>query len=237
MKHINKASLLLSLIITALTPTLFAAGGGGHSVGGSIIMMTPAQNDIDALIDLANQSAGGISTKAMGTAYEFMGHYTYRFSGTMFALQFRPSYFMHSSKGSGSGGDYNYELSGFTFFPMFRMTPLENSFIKFFMQLGLGYGRLSGAITEGAASIDFAGGNFGAMTGIGAEFCFTDEHCMVIEGNFRYLPIERNIASSVNGSFTSLSRAIKNKEVEYLDTDLRTTMSGVQGVLGYTYNF
>ena len=155
----------------------------------------------------------------------------------MFAFHFRPSYFTQSTTGSGAGGDYDYSLSGFTAFPMFRLIPLENNFIKFYMQLGLGYGKLSGKITEGAADIDFSGSAFGAMGGIGAEFCFTDSHCMTLEGNVRYLPIERNIASSVSGNFSSLTRAIKNKEVEYADSDLKTTMSGVQGVIGYVYNF
>jgi hypothetical protein len=223
-----------------------ASGGGGSSIGGGLLFSSSSQEDMDTLISGANARAGGISTKNFGSAYELLGYYQYRFSGTMFAVQFRPSYFTQSTTGSGTAGNYDYKLSGFTTFGILRLYALENSFMKFFLQGGVGYGRLMGEITEVDSSVNFAGGNFGALGGLGAEFCFTPNHCMVIEGNLRYLPIERNISTSyTNGAsgFASGSVSQPNagssseSEVEINGQDLKTTMGGLQGLLSYTYNF
>lgn len=225
---------------TNLTNVHAAAGGGGHSLGGLLIFTSPSQDDLNTLIERANQREGGISTKSLGQGYELSVNYEYRFSGTMFSVAMRPSYFMQSSKGSGNGKGFDYILSGWSLFPMLKLTPLENSFIKFYMQVGLGYGRLNGLISESGAMAQFTSGTFGGSTGLGAEFCFTPEHCMMLEGNLRYLPFERNKASSVvGGSFVSgsLSQAANGQEVEIDNVDLATTMSGVQGTLGYMYHF
>lgn len=221
--------------------TLFStnvlAMGSGHSLGANLVFISPAQDDLDTLIDRANARAGGISTKPFGQAYEFAAQYQYRFSGTIFAMVFRPSYFTQSTKGSGGGSDYNYSLSGWTFFPMLRIYPLENNFIRFFMQLGIGYGQLTGEIEEGSASTEFKGSNFGALGGLGAEFCFTDAHCMVLEGNLRYLPMERNLPKSSSGTFAGDSVDPSGTELEMSGRDVKTTMSGVQAILGYMFNF
>jgi hypothetical protein len=75
------------------------------------------------------------------------------------------------------------------------------------------------------------------MAGVGSEFCFVDEHCLTVEGNMRYLPFDRNIASSVTGTMANLTRADKKREVEIDDSDLKTTLSGFQGMIGYIYHF
>lgn len=233
----------LTLSFVLFSPQADAKGGGGnHSLGGSFIFASPSQDDIDSLISSANTSAGGISTKPMGQGYELVVQYMYRFSGSMFALLFRPSFFHQSSLGkSGAGAKYNYELSGWTFFPTFRLIPLENSFLKFYMQVGLGYGRLNGKIRENDSTIEFSGGNFGGSAGIGSEFCFFDDHCFNLEGNFRYLPFERNKATAVSAAggwgTGSLTNAASGEEVEMNNRDLGTTLSGMLATVGYTYYF
>lgn len=231
---------VLTFAVWALTAqNAFAArGGGGHSMEFGLAILSAGQDDLNTMIKAARVDPATLATTGdMGSAYELFAQYQYQFSGTMFAMLFRPSYIMQSATGSGTGGSYDYKLSGFTIFPMLRMIPLENNFIKFFMQIGLGYGRLSTEITQGVNSISFAGGNFGAVGGLGADFCFTPSHCLTIEGNLRYLPIERNIASSATGSFANLSQATNGQEVEIAGNDLKTTLSGIQGIIAYTLNF
>ncbi len=215
-----------------------------HAVGGNLMITTSSQDDVNTLISRANSRVGGISTSDMGSAWELNGHYTYRFGKEMYALQISPSFFYQVSAGSGTGGSYDYKLNGLTLFPMLRVYALENKFIKFFMQGGLGWGILYGDIEEGSGKVSFSGNAFGFKAGIGAEFCFTVNHCMNVEGNFRYLPIERNISSKYSGTFASNSVSQpplgdKNTgvEVEIDGQDLKTTLSGIQGVIGYTYWF
>jgi hypothetical protein len=139
------------------------------------------------------------------------------------------------------GGGYKYDLKGFTIFPMFRLYALENYFIKFYFQTGLGYGNLDGSISApNGHSVDFKGGAFGAVGGIGVDFCFTDAHCLTVEGNMRYLPIERNLATGGNcsgGDIPGVSQCGSGNEIERNGSDLKTTMSGIQGLIGYTMNF
>lgn len=238
------------LLLTLAMSTLFTGGlaeargmGGNHSFGTNFSFASPSQDDIDTLISSANTSAGGISTKPMGQGYELNLQYMYRFSGSMFALLFRPSIFSQNTLGKAAdGAKYNYELSGWTFFPTFRLIPLENSFLKFYMQIGLGYGRLTGKIRENDSTIEFSGGNFGASTGIGAEFCFFDSHCFNLEGNFRYLPFERNKATAVTansgwGTGSITGNPASGEEVEISNRDLGTTLSGMLASIGYTFYF
>ena len=234
---------MLSAVISILVMTFSAqsanaaGGSGGHSMEFGLGLLTAGQDDINTLIKTARSSATASSTSDMGSAYELFAQYQYRFSSTMFAIAFRPSYITQGTTGSGSDGSYDYKLSGFTLFPLFRLYPLENSFIKFYMQTGLGYGRMSGSIAQGATSIDFAGSAFGAIGGLGVDFCFTPSHCLSIEGNLRYLPIERNLATSATGSVAGLSQSTNGQEVEIGGGDLKTTMSGIQGSVAYTLNF
>lgn len=232
---------LLNLELAQAIPKKGARiSGGDGSISFGIALVTANQDDINRAIDAAASNAASlpVSTKAMGSALEFWGQYNYRFSGSMFSVLFRPSYFTQSTTGSGTNGSYDFKLNGFTFFPMLRMTPLENDFISFFFQMGLGYGRLNGDITAGPNSVKFSGGNFGAMGGVGADFCFIASHCISVEGNFRYLPIERNIASSGTGVFPGFSQTGADKEVENASgNDFQTTMSGIMGTIAYTYMF
>jgi hypothetical protein len=216
-----------------------AASGGGHQFGFNLGFIGSSQEHMNTLITRANSREGGITTSAMNDAYEASLDYRYRFSGSIVALMIRPSYFYQKSTGSGAPGSFDYGLTGFTVFPMTRFYPLENNFLKFFMQLGIGYGRLNGEIQEGSARVEFAGGGFGAQAGLGAEMCVSANHCFTTEGNWRYLNIERNIASSATGTFDSgsISQAEKDKEVEFDGGDLITRMSGLQFVLGYVFKF
>lgn len=209
-----------------LSVTSFAAGGsGGHSLGFGLGLATPGQDDLD---NYAETQASG----KMGSAMEFEAHYQYRFSGEMFAIQFRPSYMTQSSSGTSKAS-----ITGITLFPMLRMYPLENNFIHFFMQVGLGYGKITGKIEQPGASVDFSGGAFGAVAGLGAEFCFTDSQCAFLEGNFRYLPVERSIVSSSTGTLAGNTQSGNGQELEYSGNDLKTTLSGIVGTIGYQFNF
>jgi len=216
------------------------SGDSSLSVGLSLI--SAQQKDLNSLVDYVNTNQGGVSTKGINSAYDIYGQYMFRFSGSMFGLAFRPSYFTASSSGSGATvGDYKHELTGYTFFPLLRLYPLENNFIKFFMQAGVGYGYLKGKLTQGASSLEYSGSNFGAQAGLGAEFCFTDSQCIGIEGNVRYLPIERNSVDTATGTnlvgTSGLTQASAGRELEYDNNDLATTMSGIQGVISYIFNF
>ncbi|MDG0815566.1 hypothetical protein [Bdellovibrio svalbardensis] len=252
MKMLGKAALfagtMLLISMLSLQSANAARAGGGlsrSSIGGDsslgigFSVVTAGQNDLNSAIDAAHYSAGA-DTKNLGSAYEFYANWIYRFASSPYAFVLRPSYFTQSSTGSGTGGSFDYKLNGFTVFPIVRMYPLENSFIHFYMQAGVGYGTLNGEITAASDSLKFKGSAFGAMGGIGVDFCFTDAHCLTIEGNVRYLPIERNISDGgncTNGSIPGVSQCGGNSEVELSGTDLRTTMSGVQGLIGYTMNF
>lgn len=233
--------IFISYFLTSFAHARGAKMGGGYgNMSFGFAVVNTSQDDMNRAIDTAGEdaSAAPVSTKNMNGGYEFFGAYTYRMDRSMLAIQFRPSYFTQSVTGSGANGDYDYKLSGFTFFPMFRIVPLENDFISFYLQGGLGYGRLNGTIQAGPSSVSFSGGNFGAMFGLGAEFCFTENHCMSLEGNFRYLPIERNIASSASGAIPGLTNLGKDQEVENASgMDFQTTLSGVLGGISYVYYF
>jgi len=206
-----------------------AAGGGGHSINVGFGTMTADQKDVNAWVD----SLSLAGTKNVPSGYELFAAYEYRFSGSMFALHFRPSYYLASASGGGISANH----SGFTFFPMLRLFPLESKFMKFFLQVGLGYGtlttKLENSNTGGSGS--YNGGAFGALGGMGAQFCFTDDHCMMFEGNLRYLPFGRNTGSgngSLGGSITQ-----STGELELNNNDLATTLSGITGSLAYVMNF
>ncbi|MEK7358481.1 MAG: hypothetical protein AAB250_18700 [Bdellovibrionota bacterium] len=214
-------------------------GGGGHQFGFQLGLTSTSQEHMNTLISRANTRVGGISTSAMNSAYEFGGHYGYRFDGSVIALLFRPTFFYQKTDGSGTGGSFNYGVTGFTFFPILRIIPLENDWLKFFMQVGVGYGRANGSIEEATAKVEFEGDAFGSQAGLGAEFCYTANHCGTIEGNYRYLTMSRTTATSASGTFAadSLSQATAGQEVEMDATDLAMRMSGLQFLIGYTYNF
>lgn len=229
----------LILIATACAFLLMAgekamaqAGGAKtkHQIGAGIVMMSPSQADLNSWIS----SLGVVGTKELGSAYEFFVDYEYRFPTSIFALHFRPSYFMQNA----SGGGVEAKLSGVTLFPILRLYPLENKFIRFFFQVGLGYGNLTAQLSNPTGgSGTYSGSNFGAVGGLGAFFCITANSCVVAEGNFRYLPMARNTGTGngLTGGNSSITK--ENGELELNDSDLATTLSGVQGSLAYQYNF
>lgn len=251
MKHFRSVGLIAfaALVATALftqeanAQRLGSSRLSGPSMTGAMHLsfgvstVSSSQDDMNSVIDAANSGASG-NTKSLGSAWEFYGQWGYRWDRTMYAFVFRPSYFMQEVSGSMTGGSNDYKLTGFTVFPIFRVYPLENSFIKFFMQVGAGYGQLNGEITQASQNLKFKGSAFGAMGGIGVDFCFTDAHCLTVEGNMRYLPIERNVTTGGNcTSMQGISQCGGSSEVEHAGSDLKTTMSGVQGLIGYTMNF
>lgn len=225
---------VLTFILLAAKPAMAQRRGysssGTHQFGGGVAMISPAQDDLNSWIG----GLGVVGTKEMGAGYELFFNYEYRFDRTMYALHFRPSYVMQSA----AGGGVEAKMTAVTFFPMLRLYPLENDFIRFFFQLGLGYGSMNLSLknnTGGNGS--YAGGNFGALGGLGAYFCITDSSCIVAEGSFRYLPMQR-LTGSGNGLTGGASRITQeNGELEINNTDVQSTLSGIVGSIAYQYNF
>ncbi len=220
---------------------VFAAQGGqgGWSLGAFLGLVNSSQDQMNEVIKRANTGANGpVSTNQMNSAYELAPFLQYRYSGTMFAVQFRPSYFYQKEDGHGSNGSYGMSVTGFTLFPMLRLYPLESDIMKFYMQIGLGYGRVNGEINEGAGnSVKFASGAFGTVVGMGAEFCFNPSHCLNLEGDYRYLQFERNLVSTSTGTLPDLTNTTKGQEVEMDGSDLSVRMGGLMFMAGYTMNF
>ena len=241
-KGIGMKKLLLVAVFVFGLPTLSWAKSGGMSLGAELTLASAGQTDLDNLIKSA-RSNNGASTSELGSLLEISGTWAYRFSGSIVSMMFRPSYFTESTTGSGTPGDYDYALSGFTLFGMTRFTALENKYFKFFLQTGIGWGFASGEITEGSVDLEFSGNNVGFLGGLGAEFCFGgSSHCMSIEGSVRYMPIDRTFVDSVSGSCsantdTGLSQCLDGEELELGNHDLRVSLSGILGTIGYTYYF
>ncbi len=214
-----------------------AFAGGALSVGFGYSFATADQSGINEIIQNAKAS-NQATTSELSSATEYSLQGTFRFSNGLVAIQLRPSLFQQSQSGSGSAGSYSYSLSGFTIFPLVRLIPLSNDLIDFYIQAGLGYGKLDGEITNGPTKISFTGSNFGAQIGLGADFCFIPDHCFGIEGNYKYLPIQRNVASSSSGGLSNnITQATSGSEVEVAGNDLQTKFTGISGTVSYTYNF
>ena len=238
---------LLTLLSVILISNLAHAYGSGSqatwSLGAFGGIATTNQSDLNTLITRANTRVGGISTPQFGNAWEFGGYIERRLNASIVALQIRPSYMTNSANGTGSGGSYNYSVSGFAIAPLIRLYILESSGIKLYVEGGINWGSLTGKIQEAGATTTFSGSNFGYQGGIGVDFCFgaRSQHCIWGNGGARYLSIDRNIASDASGTFSSganasLSQAGKGLETEIDGHDLATTMSGFIALLGYKYN-
>src|SRR4051812_34950439 len=109
--------------LIALAPFAQGARGGGLSGGESQFGLVAgvsqsAQDQINTLISRANSrsTSGPVNTPALNSAWELGLQYGYRFSGTMFAMIVRPTYFFENATGSGKDGSYNYGVTGFTIF-------------------------------------------------------------------------------------------------------------------------
>ena len=214
--------------------------GGSFSIGAGISLATADQTGINGMISSAKASVNSTAS-SMTSATEYVGYATFRFANGFTSIQLRPSLFSQSSSGSGSDGSHDYSLSGYTIFPLARIIPLSNDLIDFYLQGGLGYGKLDGTVKNASREAKFSGSAFGVQMGLGAEFCFVPDHCFNIEGNYRYLPIARNIVSSGTGPALlphGTTQAQADKELEDLNgNDVSTTLSGVSGLVSYTFNF
>ena len=235
---------LISVISAFATPCFAIGGrtrgvslGGQSSLGFGVGLVTSKQDHMNTLIDAANSSSGNV--KNLNSGLEYFAQYAIRWDGSWWGLVFRPSMLTQSESGTCQSGHCSYELNGLAIFPMIRMVPLENDFLKLFFQVGVGYGQMDGKISQPAGSVKFKGSAFGTIAGLGVDFCITESHCITVEGNLRYLPIERNLVSS--GSATGLSGltggAGSGDEIEANGKDLGTTMSGLQGMVSYTLLF
>lgn len=218
-----------------------AFAGGSLSVGLGIAFSTAQQDGLNNMIAASKTASPGVSTGNLSSAMEYNLQFTFRFANNLAAIQLRPTLFQQEATGSGAEGAFNYKLDGFLVFPLVRIIPLSNDIIDFYMQFGLGYGKLNGEITNGTRNASFSGSNFGAQVGVGADFCFVPDHCFGVEGNYRYLPIQRNIVSSGTGPGNlpyGSSQANSGSELEGTDgNDVGTTFNGISGQLNYTYNF
>jgi outer membrane protein W len=235
------AFLLASILATSAPAHAAKGGSGGFELGFVGGVTSTTQDYLNLAQSRANVSAGGISTPSLTSAYEAGLQMGYRFNGSIFAILLRPTFFYQKAAGGNAAGDYNYGVTGFTVFPMLRLIPLENSFMRFFMQIGLGYGRATTTVKELDNELTAVGNSFGAQVGLGSEFCFTAAHCMSVEMNYRYLNMERNIVSdSTEGTgFNSArwSQTGKNKELEADNDDVTIRMGGLQFLLGYAMHF
>jgi hypothetical protein len=215
-------------------------GGGAFNVGLGVALSTAEQTGINGMIDSAKAAVGSSASK-LTSATEYVGYITFKFANGYTAIQLRPTLFSQSSSGSGSDGGHDYSLSGFTIFPLARIIPLSNDFIDFYIQGGLGYGKLDGTVKNASREAKFSGSAFGMQAGLGAEFCCVTEHCFNIEGNYRYMPIARNVVSSGTGPANlpyGTSQAQADKELEDGNgNDVATTLSGISGLISYTFNF
>jgi len=218
-----------------------AFAGGSMSIGFGIALHTAEQNGLNNMIRSAKAQPGlNVTTSDLSSGYEFSGQFTFRFSNNLVAIQLRPSYFTQSASGRGTDGSYDYDLTGLTLFPLVRLVPLSNDIIDFYLQAGIGYGKLDGSITNGSRNAKFSGSGFGMQVGLGADFCLIPDHCFGVEGNYRYLPVSRNIVSSGTSATPpyGATQATSDRELEDASgNDVGTSMSGISGVLNYTFMF
>lgn len=227
-------TLLTLIALLVLSESAFAQKKGGASLGVGAGIATAGQDDINNYITSLNLTG----TKQLSSAYEGYAQFGYRFKGSSFGVLLRPTYMMQSA----TGGNVSVSLGGFTFIPMLRIFPLENKFMRFIMQVGAGFGYLSGTISNSAASVKFNGSTFGAQAGLGAEFCFTPSHCLSVEGNLRYMPIYRNIVTSTSGAMGgTMGSPLQNGELETINggvnSNVVTSLGGLTAYAGYVMYF
>ncbi len=218
-----------------------AFAGGSLSIGFGISLITAEQNGLNNLVKAAKSQPGlNVTTSNFGAGYEFSGQFTFKFANGLVGIQLRPAYFTQSASGSGTDGSYNYNLNGYSLIPLVRLIPLSNEIIDFYLQGGLGYATLNGDITNGPRNAAFSSAGFGVQIGLGADFCLVADHCFGIEGNYRYLPMSRNIVSSGTAAtpIYGATQAAPNRELEDMElNDVATSMSGISGTLNYSFNF
>ncbi|MCH2533544.1 MAG: hypothetical protein MK008_03775 [Bdellovibrionales bacterium] len=239
------------LIVMMATPVFAQKMSMGFLTG----VTTASQDDVNTLIKRADIRGGGITTRSLNRrpTFEFTGYWQYELENSNLAFQIRPSYLFVDEDGSriNTAERYEYFVSGYTLFPIAKMYLYEKDRTRLFAQAGIGWGFVNLKIDEGAAGLEASAMQMGSQIGAGAEFCiFGENHCLTVEGSYRYLEFKRMEIDSVRSpiSFNSESgggtaRGISNPtfdvggEVEIDDRDLRTTFSGFIGLIGYTYYF
>ena len=220
------AQIFAVLVITTLSFPVFAASGG-WTLGANFGLVNAAQDDMDSVI-----KAGSSGASNLGNGLEVSGSFGYSFGDV--AMLFRPGYYWVSEDGTGS----EYSLNAISLMPMLRWNLLSNNTIAFYTQLGLGWVMMNGTIEEAGFEVDFSGNTIGYAGGLGAEFCFFGDHCFYLEANLRIAEVDRMTASSVSGTVpSSISQAQKSKELEIADRDFSSSLSGIQGVIGYNLHF
>ena len=222
-------------------------GSGTMSLGAAASFITQEQRNLNDLIKRANSREGGVSNPGMNDAYELSVSFESRGEGSDWSFQLRPAYFMQSSKGSGAGGDFVYDLKGYSLFGSFRNYLLENDMIHLFVQFGVGAGLIDGSVEENnrnapfRGQTQFAGQTLGATVGIGADLCSASNHCFTIEAMYRRLKYDRLIGKKSSGTFDSnqgsLTQYGPKQEIEIDGHDLALDQGGLIFQLGYAYRF
>ncbi len=209
------------------------------AIGGGIGFNSIDQTDINRAIRSAKMSANA-NTPELKTAMEYMGFVSYRFAKYPVSVQLRSTYFTQVTTGSGTGGNYNYDVIGYTFSPLVRYIPFTTSQFDVFIQAGFSYAMLDGKITNATRRVSFSGANFGTLVGAGLDFCFFPNHCIGGEGNYRYLSIDKNKIKSASGQVpyglhddTANGRELKNE----IGNNISTFLTGLNGIISYTFYF
>lgn len=194
-----------------------------HSIGFGGSLVTVNQSDLNGHIEYI-----GSPTSTFGQAYEYDVFYDYRIFDSLWAIQLRPSYFSQTVSGSG----YEYSLKSYSIFPVLRRYLLGNRDNRLYMLLGGTFTTLRGEVQQPTGKVSFEGSNYGALVGLGAEFCF-GSHCFILEGNYRNLSFENNKVTSSTGSLTGFTQYGERKELEFAGNNIETTMTGFMLRLGY----
>jgi hypothetical protein len=231
----NLSLFLLFFTLVALQPLQAQSRGGGGSgfsfgvIGG---FTNSEQEHLNTLRSRANIRAGGIAASDLDRAWEFGAFLQWRAS--FIAFQLRPTFFTQS-EGSGL---YEYSTSGQTVAGIFKIYPLESAEMGLYFQTGVVWGTLETKIKEDTYSSTSDGSSLGYLVGLGVEMRF-GPHALMLEGGWRWLPIERNIVSQTTGTpaSNSVSQSNKDGELEFDNRDLSTNMSGTQMLVGYSYRF
>ena len=209
-----------------------SSGGSGFSIGFIGGFTNAEQDHLNTLRSRANLRAGGISASDLDRAWEFGVSTQWRSS--FFAFQLRPTFFTQS-EGSGA---YEYSTSGTTVAGIFKLYPLESPQMGLYFQTGVVWGTLETEIKEDTYSSTSEGSSLGYLVGLGVEMRF-GPHALMLEGGWRWLPIERNIVTQTTGTpaSDSITQSNKDGELEFDNRDLSTNMSGTQMLIGYIYRF
>ena len=221
------------------------AKGRIYSFGLGFSLGNTDQNDLNQVIR-DSKAYSGTDNSLLIQSYEYVSFLSMKLPNNMYALQLRATFINQISNGTGvgpvgmgAGGTYKYELNGYTIFPIIKYTALTNDIISLYFNTGFGYGWLDGKILNGNRSVAFTGSAFGSQIGAGLDFCFFAEHCVQIEGRYRYLPVVQNkVSSSVGLLPDGIGKATVGKEIESTSgSNLTTSLTGVSGTLSYIYNF